>query len=118
VDRLTPKHSSGPHFVPREPPAEDIAAYVTRSVRSVPMKYEARVTVHAAAAVIAERVPHDIVIEPVDENTCVVLARSNSVEMLALYIGLLGADFSVTDPPELVEHLGKLAQRFAAASIR
>jgi len=118
VDRLTPKHSSGPHFVPREPPAEDIAAYVTRSVRSVPMKYEARVTVHAAAAVIAERVPHDIVIEPVDENTCVVLARSNSVEMLALYIGLLDADFSVTDPPELVERLGKLAERFAAASNR
>ena len=118
VDRLTPKHSSGPHFVPREPPAEDIAAYVTRSVRSVPMKYEARVTVHAAAAVIAERVPHGIVIEPVDDNTCVVLARSNSVEMLALYIGLLDADFSITEPPELVERLRKLAERFAAASTR
>jgi hypothetical protein len=31
---------------------------------------------------------------------------------------LLDADFSVTDPPELVERLGKLAERFAAASIR
>lgn len=36
--------------------------------------------------------------------------------MLALYLGLLDADFSVTEPPELVERLKGLAQRFAAAS--
>jgi predicted DNA-binding transcriptional regulator YafY len=117
VDRLTPRHPHGPHFTPREPPAEDIAAYVTRSVRSVPMKYEALVTVHAPAAVIAERVPREIVIEPVDDETCIVHARSNSVEMLALYLGLLDTDFSVTEPPELLAHLEKVANRFAAASI-
>src|SRR5438270_888423 len=56
IDRLVPSHSGGPHFTPREPPAEDIAAYVMRSVRSAPMKFEAKVTVLAPAAVIAERV--------------------------------------------------------------
>jgi predicted DNA-binding transcriptional regulator YafY len=119
VDRLTTKHAGGPHFTPREPPAEDIAAYVTRSVRSVPLKYEVRVTVHAAAATIAERVPRDIVIEPIDDNTCVVLARSNSVGTLALYLGLMDADFTVSDPPELVAQLQKLAERYArAGSVR
>jgi predicted DNA-binding transcriptional regulator YafY len=115
VDRLVPRQSGGPHFVPREPPAEDIAAYVTRSVRSVPMKFEAKVTVHAPAAVIAERVPREIVIEPIDDNTCLLQARSNSIEMLALYLGLLDADFSVQEPPELVSQLEKLAKRFARA---
>jgi predicted DNA-binding transcriptional regulator YafY len=115
VDRLTPKHQSGPHFTPREPPAEDIAAYVTRSVRSAPMKFEARVTVHASAATIAERVPRDLLIEPIDDHTCLVHARSNSVEMLALYLGLMDAEFTVTEPPELVAQLEKLAGRFAAA---
>jgi len=115
VDRLVPRHGTGPHFIPREPPAEDIAAYVMRSVRSAPMKFEARVTVRAPATAIAERVPRDIVIEPLDDNTCVVHARSNSIEMLALYLGLLDADFSVTEPPELVAHLDKLAGRFANA---
>src|SRR5437879_9308016 len=43
LDRMTLRHSTGPHFTPRELPAEDIAAYVTRSVRSAPVKYEARV---------------------------------------------------------------------------
>jgi predicted DNA-binding transcriptional regulator YafY len=116
VDRLTPRHAGGPHFTPREPPSEDIAAYVTRSVRSVPMKYEARVTVHASATAIAERVPRDIVIEPIDDNKCLVHAGSNSVEMLAMYLGLLDADFTVNDPPELVSQLEKLAGRFARSN--
>jgi predicted DNA-binding transcriptional regulator YafY len=116
VDRMTPRHPSGPHFTPREPPAEDIAAYVTRSVGSVPMKYEARVTVHAPAAAIAERLPRAVVVEPIDDKSCLVHARANSVEMLALYLGLLDADFTVHDPPELVSQLEKLAKRFAEAS--
>jgi predicted DNA-binding transcriptional regulator YafY len=116
VDRLATKHHGGPHFTPREPPAQDIAAYVTRSVRSVPLKYETRVTVRAPAATIAERVPREIVIEPIDDSSCIVHARSNSVEMLALYLGLMDADFTVSDPPELVSQLEKLAGRFRAAS--
>jgi hypothetical protein len=108
---------TGPHFTPRALPAEDIAAYVTRSVRSAPMKFEVSVKVFAPAAVIAERAPRQIVIEPIDENTCRLVARSNSVEMLALYLGLLDADFTVTEPPELIEQLAKLSRRYAAASI-
>src|SRR5207253_3631016 len=116
VDRMQVQRPTGPHFTPRELPAEDIAAYVTRSVRSAPQRYEARVIVKAPADVIAERVPRDIAVEPIDDNTCAVLARSNSVEMLALYLGMLDADFVVTDPPELVARMSTLAGRYAAAA--
>jgi len=116
LDRMQPRHPTGPHFVPRALPADDIAAYVRRSVRSAPAKYEARVIVNASAQVIAERVPREIVVEPIDDTTCAVHARSNSVEMLALYLGMLGADFTVSDPPELVAHLNKLSERYAAAA--
>ncbi len=115
VDRMKARQS-GPHYAPRELPAEDIAAYVARSVRSAPAKYETRVIVKAPASAIAERVPRDIVIEPIDDSSCVVQARSNSVEMLALYLGMLDADFTVTDPPELVARLSALATRFEKAS--
>jgi predicted DNA-binding transcriptional regulator YafY len=117
IDRMTLQSPTGPHFTPRELPAEDIAAYVTRSVGSAPMKYEARVRVLAPAAVIAERVPRQLLIEPIDDNTCLLHARSNSIEMLALYLGLLDADFTITEPLELVEQLAKLSRRYAAASI-
>jgi predicted DNA-binding transcriptional regulator YafY len=74
VDRMKGRQS-GPHYAPRELPAEDI-----------------------------------------DDSSCVVHARSNSVEMLALYLGMLDADFTVTDPPELVARLSALATRFEKAS--
>src|SRR3982074_2601231 len=72
VDRLQLRTPNGPHFAPREPPAEDIGEYVMRNVRSAPSAYQARVAVQASAAVISERVPRGIVIEPIDDDTCVV----------------------------------------------
>ena len=44
-------------------------------------------------------------------------SRSNSIELLALYLGMLDADFTVTDPPELIEQLAKLSRRFGAATV-
>jgi hypothetical protein len=35
--------------------------------------------------------------------------------MLALYLGMLDADFSIADSPELVEALRKLASRYQRA---
>jgi hypothetical protein len=55
-------------------------------------------------------------VEPIDDNTCLVQAGAGTVEMLALYLGMLDADFTVTEPPELLEHLDKLADRFASAA--
>lgn len=115
LDRMQLRLPMGPHFTPRELPAEDIAAYVMRNIRSAPTRYESRVIVNAPANLIAERVPHEIVIEPLDDDRCVVHARSNTIEMLALYLGMMEADFTVTDPPELIERLNILARRFKAA---
>jgi predicted DNA-binding transcriptional regulator YafY len=115
VDRLQLR-TTGPRFTLREPPADDVGEYVRHNVRSAPQIYRALVTVHAPAAVIIERVPRDIVVEPVDDNTCVVHAGANRVEMLALYLGMLDADFTVTEPPELVARLSKLAERYLSAT--
>jgi predicted DNA-binding transcriptional regulator YafY len=112
VDRLQVRSPSGPRFTPHEPPSEDIGEYVMRNVRSVPMTYHARVVVHAAAALIAERVPRGVVVEPVDDDKCVVYATANTIEMLALYLGMLDAEFTVTEPPELLARLSKLSERF------
>jgi hypothetical protein len=80
------------------------------------MTYHARAVVHAPAAVITERVPRGIVVEPIDDETCAVHGTANTIEMLALYLGMLDADFTVTDPPELLAHLNKLSERFLSAA--
>ncbi len=40
---------------------------------------------------------------------------ADTVETLAVHLGLLGFDFTVTAPPELVEHVGELAERYRKA---
>jgi hypothetical protein len=35
--------------------------------------------------------------------------------MLALYLGMLDAEFTVTEPPELLARLTKLSERFSSA---
>jgi hypothetical protein len=41
---------------------------------------------------------------------------ADTVETLAVYLGLLDADFRVTEPPELVAHLRRLATRYRSAT--
>jgi predicted DNA-binding transcriptional regulator YafY len=116
ADRLRLRTPNGPHFAPRDPPAEDIAAYVMHNIRSARMRFEAVVTVHAPAATIIERVPSAVLVEPIDENRCAVHAGAGSIEMLALYLAMMNADFTVSEPPELVTRIRELAERFAGAA--
>ncbi len=55
-------------------------------------------------------------VEPIDENTCAVHAGAGSIEMLALYLAMLDADFTVTEPPALLDRVRMLAERFAGAA--
>lgn len=116
VDRLHLGRGAGPRFTPRELPAEDLAAYVRGGIRSAVGRVEALVKVHAPADEIIKRVPPDVVVEPVDDNTCIVHAYAPSPEMLAFRLGMLDADFQVTEPPELVAYVQQLASRYASAT--
>ncbi len=116
VDRLRLGGGQGARFVPREPPDDDIVAYVRRGIREAAGRVQARVLVEAPAAVIAGRVPPDVAVEAIDEGRCVIHAAASRPEMLALHLGLLDADFTVTEPPELVARVATLAARYGRAS--
>lgn len=117
VDRIEPRTPTGPRFTPRDlPDGGDIAAYVARGVVSAGFRFQARVTVHAPAEVVAARInPAVGVVEAVDEHTCALATGADSVDTVAVYLGLLDADFEVTEPPELVERLRVLADRYQRA---
>jgi predicted DNA-binding transcriptional regulator YafY len=117
VDRLLPRIPTGPRFVPRDPPA-DAAAYVSQAVASAPYRYQAKLLMHAPADVVAERSsPTAGRLEPIDDRTCVMHTGSNSLDELAIYVGIKGVDFDVIEPPELIEHLHRLADRFNRARV-
>jgi predicted DNA-binding transcriptional regulator YafY len=56
------------------------------------------------------------VVETVDDEHCVLVTGADSVEMIAVYIGLLGLDFHVTEPPELVEQVRQVGERYRRAT--
>lgn len=117
VDRMEPKIPTGPRFTPRPLPAEDLATYVSRGVSSAAWRYRARVTIHAPAEVIAERLPASVgPVEAVDDQNCTVHFGSDNVEMMAVWLGALGHDFTVVDGPELVAELQKVAERYQRAA--
>jgi predicted DNA-binding transcriptional regulator YafY len=117
VDRLARPASTGLRFAPRDPPAKDAAAFVAQSLSAAPYRYDARVTLHASAEAIRERVPsHWGTIEPIDDRTCEYRTGDNDLEWLALRVAMLGVDFDVHEPPELVEHVAVLARRLQAST--
>ncbi|MFI7701520.1 helix-turn-helix transcriptional regulator [Nonomuraea sp. NPDC049480] len=117
VDRIRPRTPTGPRFTPRDLPDGDVAAYVSRRVSAAAWRYRVKVTVHAPADVVADRInPAVGTVERVDERTCVLHTGADTVETLGVYLGLLGADFDVTGPPELLAHLRRLADRYTRAT--
>jgi predicted DNA-binding transcriptional regulator YafY len=95
----------------------EVEALITRGIPVEARHHQARVLVRAPAAELAERFgPWLGTITAVDDTSCVLETGADSLEMLAGYLGLLGADFSVTEPPELVAAVRALAARYAAAT--
>jgi predicted DNA-binding transcriptional regulator YafY len=112
LDRLTRPGSTGVRFTPGQPPAKDAAAYVEQSIAGLRNRFEARVTLHAAAAEITSRVrTYGGTIEPIDAETCEFRVGEDDLRWLAMRIAMLGVDFEVHEPPELVAHLRALAGR-------
>ncbi|MFB4319850.1 helix-turn-helix transcriptional regulator [Actinomadura sp. 21ATH] len=115
VDRLTPRVPTGPRFTPREPP-EDVVTRVMRGVSAAAWRHTARVVVHAPADRVTAHInPAVGTVEAVDADTCVLHTGAATLETLAVHLGLLNEDFTVTDPPELVDRLRALSARYARA---
>ena len=113
VDRIQgPPGPPGARFAPRPLPAADVAAYVSQSIASAPYRYRARILFHAPVEDLAGRTsPTAGRLEAAGPDTCVLHTGSNSLDELALFVGLKGFDFQVLDPPELIPVLRALSER-------
>ena len=117
VDRLS-RPTPGVRFAPRQLPAEDAAAFVSQSLSARPNRYEARLVLHASAAAMRKRMPYwspPSQFEPLGEERCEYRTGDDNLEWLAARIAMLGVEFEVHEPPELVEHLRALAARLGRA---
>jgi len=119
VDRVRPRIPAGPQFAPRDPPDDDLVAYIARGVWSASWRHHARVRLYAPAEAVAQRIPPGVgLLEVVDQETCLLHTGAETLDALAVHLGMLGADFEVDEPPELVDHIRALADRYQRATPR
>jgi predicted DNA-binding transcriptional regulator YafY len=117
VDRMQPKSPAGPRFTPREEPAQDSAAWTARRLAVEQYPYRARITVFAPAQVVADRIPPEYgLVEPIDPGSCMLTVGGNYLEAMALYVAMVGAEFRVHEPPELIAQVRDTAARLARAA--
>jgi predicted DNA-binding transcriptional regulator YafY len=116
LDWMELRIPGGRRFAPVELPGGDYPAFVLRTTAFAGWQVHVRITVYAPAAEVLSRInPAVGVVEALDDDTCVLVTGADTVETVAVYIGMLGLDFTVTEPPELVAHLSTLAKRYARA---
>ena len=113
VDRIEDPSPLAVRFRPRELPGGDPAAFVERRLVSLPSRYEARLTLHAAADAIRSAWG---TVTPIDERRCEYRTGDDDLGWLAMRVAMLGVDFEVHEPPELVEQLRALAARLTRST--
>jgi predicted DNA-binding transcriptional regulator YafY len=117
VDQLSLRMPTRRRFTPVALPDNDVERFVMYRVAYQGWKVHARVTVLAPAAEVSARINAAVgIVEPVDDTSCVLVTGADSISTLAVYVSLLDLDIRVTEPPELVERMRVLGERYTAAA--
>ncbi|MGW7003496.1 helix-turn-helix transcriptional regulator [Streptomyces sp. NPDC054933] len=117
VDRVREPRPTGVRTAPRELPDKDAAAYVARKLSGRVPTYRAVATLYAPVEEVARRLGGAAgQLEPIDEGSCRLLSRADSLEWLALRLATLGCEFEVHEPPQLAEYLRALGARVNRAA--
>ncbi|MEV6959327.1 YafY family protein [Streptomyces sp. NPDC051207] len=117
VDRIAEPFATGARFTPRELPTGDAAEYLRRSMHRRQETYGFTVTFAAPAEVVATRVPGWLgAPEPLGPDTCRLRATTaDAMEWVAVRLAMLGLDFTVQEPVELVDAVRGLGERLVRA---
>ncbi|WP_326583838.1 YafY family transcriptional regulator [Streptomyces sp. NBC_00487] len=116
VDRVTPRPPHGPRFTPREPPAEDLAAYVSKGVSTRVYASHAVVRLLVPLHEAAERIsPSAGTLEAYDEHSCLLRTGAPNLDVMAIHVMMTGVDFEVVEPAELTGAIRTLRDRLSAA---
>ncbi|MFI2433994.1 helix-turn-helix transcriptional regulator [Streptomyces sp. NPDC018693] len=116
VDRITPRPPHGPRFVPRRPPAEDLAAYVSQGVSTRAYATQAAVRLLVPLAEAAERIsPSAGTLEADGPDTCVLRTGAANLDVMVIHIVLMGFDFEVLEPAGLTDAIRSVRDRLSRA---
>lgn len=113
VGDLTLTHAP---YTRREPPAEDLAAYLERRFEGAPRGHVVTVLFHASAAEVAARLIRvDGSLVAVGPDAARYVGWVDSHEWMALALTLTGLDFRVEGPVEFARRVAEISERLGRA---
>ncbi|WP_342456377.1 YafY family protein [Streptomyces coeruleorubidus] len=119
VDRITPRPPHGPHFQPRESPAEDLAAYVSQGVSTRVYATHAVVRLLAPLEEAAAHIsPSAGVLEAEGPDSCLLRCGAGSLDVMVIHVMMLGFEFEVLEPDGLIEAIKRTRDRLDGALAR
>ncbi|MET8831540.1 WYL domain-containing protein [Streptomyces sp. NPDC004610] len=118
VDRVSDPFATGARFTPRELPTGSAAEYLRRSIRRHRASYDFTVAFAAPAAEVAAGLPAFLgTPEPLGDDRCELRGTTEDpVEWLGVRLAMLGFEFTVREPAELVSYVGELGGRLVRAA--
>ncbi|MFF1260046.1 MULTISPECIES: helix-turn-helix transcriptional regulator [unclassified Streptomyces] len=116
VDRITPRPPHGPRFTPRTPPADDLAAYVSKGVSQGPYAHAATIRLLVPVEEAAQRIsPSAGTLEADGDDRCVLRTGAASLDAMAIHVILTGFEFEVLEPDGLTDVIRSARDRLSRA---
>ncbi|TGA96876.1 YafY family protein [Streptomyces sp. MZ04] len=102
ADRIEPRAPHGPRFTPRTPPADDLAAYVSKGVSTRAYAAQAVIRLLVPLETAAGRItPSDGTLEAETERSCLLRTGALSLDVMVIHVLLMGFEFEVVEPADL-----------------
>jgi predicted DNA-binding transcriptional regulator YafY len=110
LGRMSSVRAWGTTFAVRDAP--DAATYVSRSISSSPYRYVARVRYDCSEDVVAQHFSSSsVTIEACGDDSCFVTTGADDPAVLALFLAMVGRDFAILEPPEVIDAARAVAAR-------
>jgi predicted DNA-binding transcriptional regulator YafY len=119
VDRIRDLETTKARFAARTPPEDDLVRYVTESLSQSPYNHRARVLLYSPAESLRDRVTaYEGILDRVADDRCVLRTGARSLESIALFVAMLGVEFEVIEPAELIVAVRGLRDRLDRVRLR
>ena len=112
LDRIAAPEPTGQRFRPRELPASDAVTFVRQGISQIPQRYAVRVRVAAAPERVEREVGRWGAVVPQGDG-CRLEMNVDSLAWPVMVLAAVGADFTVESPPQLVEQVAEVGERFS-----
>jgi len=114
VDRMADVALTGRRFTGHELPAADALEFVQAGIKQIPRRYDVRVLVRAPLPELAAVVGRWAELTEVVGGTLMAMPTDDLFWPLAV-LATIDADFEIEGPPELVEQVARVGERFTSS---